>query len=302
MLEPTGPYINGRGAARCMRRRGDEVAAELGRCEAELRALGGFGWGPKQLVISAEVSAFLSAVKGALLLKFPLGGVAKEQETNDAAQYSWNLNLDGGFLVSILISADRPAEISMQISKKNDVIDTIAAATGSFITQRTATVLDTTPTGVTTNHVSLVYTIAPPTVRGAWSAELHACRRELRALTWVKNAVNNAVGAGGVPTHVYNFAAEIAELCRVSAYEDGTSAITTSDVKDGTPRWQIRTGGDLKFIITTTPTTVKVEIRSKFPPSVQDRAKALQDKGIISKEEKGRYTSFNTIEYTFADS
>lgn len=197
-------------------------------------------FGKSKLVISAEVSAFLSAVKGTLLLKYPLGTVAKEQETHDATQYSWNLNLDGGFLVSILILVDRPAEVSMQISKKGGVIDTIAAATESFITRRTATVLDTTPTDITTNHVSRVYTIAPATVRGAWSAELHACGRELRALTWAQNTIRNAAGVGGVPAHVYNFAAEIAESCRLNAGDgEGTRATTTSDVKNGTPRWRI---------------------------------------------------------------
>ena len=286
--------------------RRQEVAAELGRCEAELRALGVVFFGKGKLVVSAEVSEFLSAVKGTLLLKYPLGAVAKEQETHDATQYSWNLNLDGGFLVGILISVDRPAEVSMQISKKNGVIDTIAAATESFITRRTATVLDTTPTGVTTNHVSRVYTIVPPppaTVRGAWSAELHACRRELRALTWVQNTVRNAAGVGGVPTHVYNFAADIAESCRLSAGDgEGTSATTTSDVKNGTPRWRIYMYSDsLKFEITTTPTTVIVEIRSKFPQSAHNKAKTLKDAGTISTILEGKRSGFSFIEYTFAD-
>jgi len=285
-----------------MRRR--EVAAELGRCEAELRALGVF-FGKSKLVISAEVSAFLSAVKGTLLLKYPLGTVAKEQETHDAAQYSWNLNLDGGFLVSILISAERPTEISMQISKKGGVIDTIAAATESFITRRTATVLDTTPTDITTNHVSRVYTIAPPppaTVRGAWSAELHACGRELRALTWAENKLRNAAGVGGVPAHVYNFAAEIAESCRLNAGDgEGTRATTTSDVKNGTPRWRIYMYSDsLKFEITTTPTTVTVETRSIFPQSARNKAETLKNAGTISAIVEGERSGFSFIEYTFA--
>ena len=57
----------------------------------------------------------------------------------------------------------------------------------------------------------------------------------------------------------------------------------------------------LKFEITTTPTTVTVEIRSKFPQSAHNKALALQEKGIISIEEQGTHASFSVTMYTFAD-
>ena len=57
----------------------------------------------------------------------------------------------------------------------------------------------------------------------------------------------------------------------------------------------------LKFEITTTQTTVKVEARSKFPQSAHNKALALQEKGIISIEEQGTHASFSVTMYTFAD-
>ena len=57
----------------------------------------------------------------------------------------------------------------------------------------------------------------------------------------------------------------------------------------------------LKFEITTTPTTVTVEIRSKFPQSAHNKAETLKNAGTISAIKEWERSGFSYIEYTFAD-
>jgi hypothetical protein len=122
------------------------------------------------------------------------------------------------------------------------------------------------------------------------------------SLTRLKNTVRKTISMGGIPAHVYNFAAKIAEACRLSAGFEDTSATIQRAIQNGTPRWRIYIfSNSIRFEITTTPTTVTIQLYSKYPQSARNIAQALKDEGIISDETEGTKEGFPCITYTFAD-